>query len=241
MKIIKVNATDSTNSYLKRGLRNGIFDGSVCVWALQQTNGKGQRGTQWYSKAGENLTFSLYFKIPNAVKSAAFTQNMLVTLAMYKVLNTYNLPQLKIKWPNDIMAANKKIGGILIENTIQNAVLSETIIGIGLNVNQENFNGLPKASSIKNILGISLTLETLLNKIIVEIENSFINYHSKDFDTVKNQFEAKLFRLKKPSTFIIKEKEFPGIIKGITEEGLLKILHETGENTYDLKDVELKY
>ena len=241
MKIIKVNATDSTNAFIKRGIRNASIKETTCVWALEQTNGKGQRGTKWMSGTGENLTFSIFFKVPQAIQSTPFAKSMLVALSIFKALNKYSLPQLKIKWPNDIMSANKKIGGILIENTIQNAVLSETVIGIGINVNQENFEGLPKASSIKNILGISLPLEMLLKQIIAEIENSFTNYHSKDFNTVKNQFETRLFRLKKPSTFVISGEEFPGIIKGVTDEGLLQILHENGLKTYSLKEVELKY
>ena len=241
MEIIKVNATDSTNTYVKKGVRDGSITKATCVWALEQTCGKGQRGTKWVSKAGKNLTFSMFFKVPKAIQSTPFAKSMLVALSIFKVLKAYNLPQLKIKWPNDIMSANKKIGGILIENTIQNAVLSETVIGIGINVNQENFEGLPKASSIKNILGISLTLETILKKIIVEIENLFINYQSKDFGTVKKQFETKLFRLKKPSTFIVNGKEFPGIIKGVTDDGLLQIQHENGLAAYDLKEIELKY
>ncbi len=242
MKIIKVDAIPSTNSFLKEALRQKSIVEPTCVWAKKQTKGRGQRGSNWEAEAGKNLTFSVFFSIKEAVALQPFVLNMLTALAVKSVLKKNSLPHLKIKWPNDILSANKKIGGILIENSYQNGVLSETIIGIGLNVNQVDFYNLPKASSIKNILGISLSLEEILQQILMCLESFFENYQAKDFNKLKQDFENAMFRYKKPSTFVVDNREFVGIIQGVTNQGLLEVMEEDEcVNTYDLKQIELKY
>lgn len=242
MKIIKVDAIDSTNTFLKEALRNKTLQTPTCVWAKKQTNGRGQRGASWASKSGENLTFSVFYPVPMSMQNNPFVINMLTTIVLHQVLSSYKLINLKIKWPNDILSANKKIGGVLIENSYQNGALSDTVIGIGLNVNQQKFENLPKASSIKNILGVSLSLEELLNKILTALTLSFNNYSSVDFKAVKVQFEALLFRNKKPSTFTAEGVDFIGIIQGVTDCGKLCVLQEDNVlNEYELKQLELKY
>lgn len=243
IKIIKVDAIASTNTFLKGAVREKSVLEPTCVWAKQQTDGRGQMGSMWSTEPNKNLTFSLFFPVKEDFKKETFAINMLVSMAIQKVLLSYGLPQLKIKWPNDIMSVNKKIGGVLIENNYQGGELSGTIIGIGLNVNQENFEGLPNASSIKNILGISLLLEEVLIKLVAEIEFQYKNYTAPVFLDLKRSFENVLFRNKKPSTFKgLGGEVFTGIIQGITNEGLLVVLEEDAVvNQYDLKQIQLKY
>jgi len=242
MKIIKVDAIDSTNTFLKDALRNNSITLTTCVWAKTQRKGRGQRGAVWASKPGENLTFSAFYPIFKDIKKTPFVINLLTTISIYKVLSKYKLVNLKIKWPNDILSANKKIGGVLIENIYKKNELSGTVIGIGLNVNQENFENLPQASSIKNILGYSLSLEVLLNDILTELTMRFNLYIESDFNSIKNEFESLLFRYKKPSTFRVEGFDFPGIIQGITDEGKLCVLKEDRVlEEYDLKEIQLKY
>lgn len=242
MKIIKVDAIDSTNTFLKEALRNKTLNTPTCVWAKNQTDGRGQRGAQWTSKPGLNLTFSVFYPVPSVVQNTPFVINMLTTIAVYRVLANYKLTNLRIKWPNDILSANKKIGGVLIENSYQNGVLSGTVIGVGLNVNQEEFENLPKASSIKNILGVSLSLEELLHEILEVLTTSLNTYSEVDFKSVKSKFETLLFRNKKPSTFIAEGVDFTGIIQGVTVCGKLCVLQEDNIlNQYDLKQIQLRY
>ena len=242
MKIIKVDAIDSTNTFLKEALRDKTLQTPTCVWAKEQTNGRGQRGASWCSQSGKNLTFSVFYPVPIAIQNSPFVINMLTTVSLYQVLTKYKLTNLKIKWPNDILSAGKKIGGVLIENSYQNAVMSDTIIGIGLNVNQQEFDNLPKASSMKNDLGITLSLEELLSKILAALTSYFDTYSAADFQTVKNQFEGLLFRNKKPSTFTAEGLDFIGIIQGITDCGKLYVLQEGNVlNEYDLKQIQLRY
>lgn len=242
MKIIKVDAIDSTNTFLKEALRNKTLNTPTCVWANEQTKGRGQRGAYWDSEPGLNLTFSVFYPVPSPMQNTPFVINMHTTIAVHRVLTNYKLTNLRIKWPNDILSANKKIGGVLIENSYQNGALSGTVIGIGLNVNQEEFKNLPKASSIKNILGVSLSREELLDKILMTLSSKFNTYCADDFKALKNQFEALLFRNKKPSTFTAEGLDFTGIIQGITDCGKLCVLQEDNIlNEYDLKQIQLKY
>lgn len=242
MKIIKVDAIDSTNTFLKEALRNKTLKDPTCFWAKEQTNGRGQRGALWASESGKNLTFSVCYPVPMVMGNNPFVISMLTTITIHEVLTKYELINLKIKWPNDILSANKKIGGVLIENIYQDGVLSDTVIGVGLNVNQQEFGNFPKASSIKNILGISLSLEELLGEILERLTSYFNNYSLVDFQTVKKQFEDLLFRNKKPSTFTAEGIDFIGIIQGITDCGKLCILQEDNVlNEYDLKQLQMKY
>ena len=114
MKRIKLDATDSTNSFLKNLILSGPKEDYTVVMAKSQTNGRGQMGTNWESKAGKNLTFSVlknfnYFKI-----GEQFTLNIIISIAVYNSLEALKIPNIKIKWPNDIMSVSKKLGGILI-------------------------------------------------------------------------------------------------------------------------------
>jgi len=242
MQIIKVNAIESTNSFLKDAIRNKTTNEPTCVWTNNQTNGKGQHGAKWESAPFKNLTFSVFFPVLKAMSSAPFSINMITTISIYNCLSKKELPNLKIKWPNDILSANQKIGGILIENSYKNGELTGTVIGIGLNVNQETFTHLPRASSIKNITGSTFNLETLLHEVLEELSNNFISYTKNSFTPLKERFEKILFRNKKPSTFTAEGLDFTGIIQGVTDEGkLIVMLEDAVIKTFDLKEISLKY
>ena len=147
MNIIKLDAIDSTNNYLKKIILNeGINDYTV-VTAKFQTQGKGQLGTEWESEHSKNLICSVYKKNINIKVQDQFVISALVSLALIKTLRKVNLSNMHIKWPNDIMSDNKKICGILIENIVKQNYIKDTVIGIGLNVNQTIFYNLPNASS----------------------------------------------------------------------------------------------
>ena len=144
MNIIKLDAIDSTNAYLKElTLKSIPFDYTVVI-AEEQIQGRGQRGTKWESEIGKNLTVSVFKKIEGLRVEQQFYISMCVSLALINSLKKFQIPQLRIKWPNDILSANKKICGILIENIIKNNELVGCIVGIGLNINQKKFQHLLK-------------------------------------------------------------------------------------------------
>ncbi|OSY87922.1 biotin--[acetyl-CoA-carboxylase] synthetase [Tenacibaculum holothuriorum] len=225
MKIIKLNAIDSTNSFLKEMAVNATLDSFTVVTAKEQTSGRGQMKNKWISEAGKNLTFSVFvrfdkFKIENQ-KYLSFV----VSRSVFEALTTYYLPKLAIKWPNDIMTVNKKICGVLIENSLQKEYITSSVIGIGVNVNQEIFNDeLSKATSLKNILGKEVDLDELLNLILERLQENIQLLNDKEFSIIEENYLNVLYKKNIPSMFKTPNGElFMGKIIGVSQEGKLQL------------------
>ena len=137
MSLIKLSAIDSTNDYLKVLSRNQIIENFTTVVAEKQTQGKGQMGATWISEEGKNLIMSILVKDYLIHTNAIFNLNIAFSLAVITALKKKNIPDLSIKWPNDILSGGKKISGILIENSIKSNKIYSTIIGTGINISQE--------------------------------------------------------------------------------------------------------
>ncbi|EDP72067.1 putative biotin/lipoate A/B protein ligase family protein [Flavobacteriales bacterium ALC-1] len=243
MYIIKLDAIDSTNTYLKGMALVTLPKDYTVVVTESQTEGRGQMGTSWQAEIGKNLTVSVFKKVPYLKIEQQFYISMVASLAIYKALKTLKIPQLHIKWPNDILSADKKLCGILIENVIKNNKLQGTIIGFGLNVNQKYFNDLPQASSISLLTGILYNKEEVLSKILKQFQFYFEMLEAQKLSEIKAEYEALLFRKGKPSTFkTLDNNTFSGIIKGITENGMLNVWTEDEIiKTFDLKEITLLY
>ena len=243
MPIIKLDAIDSTNSYLKKLMYEEPLEDYTVVVAKHQTNGRGQMGTIWDSENNKNLVFSVLKDMSSLNSVPPFFISIVTSLAIVKSLQKFFIPRLNIKWPNDILSDNKKICGILIENTIKWSQLSNSIIGVGLNVNQTDFVNLPKASSLKLITGKTFDLDELLQEIMENLQASFEILKQNKLDLLKSQYEEVLFRKDKPSTF--KDSEgvmFSGIIRSISVTGSLCVLLEDDIiREFDLKEITLLY
>ncbi|WP_100610769.1 biotin--[acetyl-CoA-carboxylase] ligase [Confluentibacter lentus] len=243
MRIIKLNAIDSTNSFMRRLSSEENLEDYTIVMAKHQTQGRGQMGTVWSSENSKNLMFSVFKDTSKFNLEYPFLISMVTSLAILRTLQSFSITKLSIKWPNDILSEDKKICGILIENVIKQNSLSNTIIGIGLNVNQTEFNNLPKASSLKLITGNVFDLEEVLFETIKNLKHYFKILKRTDYDTLKAGYETYLFRKDKPSTF--KDSEglvFSGYIKNVTLFGNLQVLLEDDiVREFDLKDITLMY
>ncbi|NCP90405.1 MAG: biotin--[acetyl-CoA-carboxylase] ligase, partial [Flavobacteriales bacterium] len=152
-------------------------------------------------------------------------------------------PKLSVKWPNDILSEDKKICGVLIENVIKQNRFKASIIGVGLNVNQTNFEDLPKATSLKLLTGTTFSLDEVLHTMIKFLKYYFMILRKEEYFFLKQEYESYLFRKNKPSTFKDAEGSvFSGIIKGISNAGNLRVLIEDDiVKEFDLKDVSLLY
>lgn len=243
MNLIKLDAIDSTNTYLKNLSAKVELEDYTVVVANTQTDGRGQMGTNWLSEATKNLTFSVFKKIDCLDNNEQFYLSIATSLAVFKALKYFNIPELKIKWPNDILSANQKICGILIENVIKSGKMSAAIIGVGININQMEFSGIINATSLKKITGVVYDKDEVLSKIINQIENYESLILNRNFSKLKDEYEHFLFRKDKPSTFKNKKGElFMGFIKGISNKGLLKVLLENNVlKEFDLKQIKLLY
>ena len=167
---------------------------------------------------------------------------MAVALGITKALKELQILKITIKWPNDILSEHKKIAGILIENVIKNNTLEGSIIGVGLNVNQKFFDNLPNASSLSLISGIVYNKDEVFHLILKNILE-YLKRLESDLKPLKKEYEDKLFRIKKPSTFKSNGAQvFSGFIEGVSLDGKLKLrLEDDIIKTYDLKEVELLY
>tara|TARA_B100000586_G_scaffold242079_1_gene195759 strand:- start:1694 stop:2425 length:732 start_codon:yes stop_codon:yes gene_type:complete len=241
MNIIKLDAIDSTNNYLKKIILNeGITDYTI-VTAKFQTEGKGQLGTKWESEHSKNLICSVYKKNINIKVQDQFVISALVSLALIKTLRKVNLSNIHIKWPNDIMSDNKKICGILIENIVKENYIKDAVIGIGLNVNQTIFNNLPNATSIKNLIGTSCSKDEILKDLVENLEYYFNKLDKSSINSIFEKYEDALFRINKPSTFKNSKGEvFSGYIKGVSRLGKLSVMLEDSlVESYDLKEISI--
>jgi BirA family biotin operon repressor/biotin-[acetyl-CoA-carboxylase] ligase len=242
MQLIKLNATDSTNNYLKQLILERTLDDFSVVVANHQTNGRGQRGSSWLSEKDKNLTFSVLKRNISIVANQQFLLNILVSLSIVKSLEGFNIPKLAIKWPNDILSDHHKISGILIENLIKNKQIEYAIIGIGLNVNQVKFEGLSKVSSLKNIMPLPVDKDELLTKIIDKLKMYFKLYSENGSEFLNSEYESYLFRKDKPSTFSSHDNSlFTGIIRGVSASGKLCVQMEDFNKEFDLKELKLIY
>ncbi|XTB53845.1 biotin--[acetyl-CoA-carboxylase] ligase [Fusobacterium nucleatum] len=243
MEIIKLNATNSTNTYLKNLLKEKQVKDLSCIWALSQTQGRGQQGAKWISEPGKNLTFSVLKKFENLPSEYHFLLNMEVSLAIFRALKKLYIPDLAVKWANDILSSKKKICGILIENTLHKEQISSSIIGIGLNVNQVFFNDLPNVSSLQKIMGHPFDLEEVLLLICQELEVSLKSLSPTRFETMLDEYHTYLFRKDKPSTFEYPNGErFMGYIRGVSHNGQLQVEQEDAlMSSFSLKEIKLLY
>ena len=243
MRIIKLNAIDSTNSYLRNLSVKEKLDDYTVVLAEKQINGRGQMGTIWESETARNLTFSVFKDFFGHAVEQPFVISMVTALAILKTLQGFSVPRLSIKWPNDILSEHKKICGVLIENVIKQNTLQASIIGIGLNVNQTSFENLPQASSLKIITGQIHNPEEIAISILEHLKGYFKLLEKGEFNEVKEAYESCLFRKNKPSTF--KDPEglmFSGFIKGVADSGNLQVLLEDNIlKEFNLKEITLLY
>lgn len=243
MKIIKLNAIDSTNDFLKNMSRNEIVENYTTVVAKNQTKGKGQMGSVWSSESCKNLIISILIKdLLNDVDDI-FHLNIAISLAVVQVLEELEIPKTSIKWPNDIMSDNKKIAGILIENSFKSDNRIESIVGIGLNVNQNNFLNLPKASSLAIIKNIEFDLDMLLDKVLFQIKRNCALISVGQISFLWSNYHNKLFKKGIPMVFEDADKnKFMGIIQEVTFDGKLKLLLEDDSfKFYELKQIQMLY
>ncbi|TDE07574.1 biotin--[acetyl-CoA-carboxylase] ligase [Flavobacterium sandaracinum] len=242
MKVIKLDAIDSTNAFLKGLSSKQDLENFTVVTAESQTKGKGQMGAVWASEASKNLIMSILVKDFLSEIYQIFNLNIAISLAVIEVLETMNIPDLSIKWPNDIMSYNKKIGGILIENSIKSDGTIISVVGLGLNVNQTNFENLPKASSLAVIFDSKFDKEALLFSICDAIEKKVESFKLNSA-ILWSVYSDKLYKRGLPMAFSDQSKyHFMGIIQGVSSVGKLQVLREDESiSEFDIKEIQMLY
>ncbi len=239
-KVLKVyDILDSTNSEAERLLqKNKIPEGSI-VYAKKQNKGRGQMGSQWLSGAGLNLTISLILYPKIDFPKEQFLLNQIISLGIRDCLDILELKNVSIKWPNDIYINDKKISGILIQNSISGKKISHSIIGIGLNVNQSGFEyGAGNPTSIFIEKGKTFELDKVLEILCSTLEKRYLMLKSGKQELLKEEYYKYLYRKDLLSEFKKKDGSlFQGIIRGIGPEGKLIVENKGVMESFYFKEI----
>ncbi len=237
-EIIEFTELDSTNNYAMTIINRGMAEHGLTIRADYQTKGKGQRGNVWLAEESKNLLVSFILEMKSEKLANVYLLNCAFCVAIAEFLMLeYNLKNVSIKWPNDILVDNKKIAGVLIENILQGADWQYAILGLGLNVNQINFEISTPITSIKKETTINFYIKDVLKKLI-----KIINIKYKQFLNNKEQliidFNQHLY--KRNEYALIKRKNILIDTKVIEvkKNGSL-VLEENGKRTdYQHKEIE---
>ena len=222
-----IDETDSTN----RWLREQGGEENVVVWADYQTAGRGCGTNHWESERGKNLTFSMLLHPHDVPAQKQFRISRAISLAICKALGQH-IGDLSIKWPNDIYWRDGKIGGILIEVTLQGNKVKDCIIGIGLNINQRVFRSdAPNPVSMWQICEQETDCEQLLQEIL----QAFQEYMCK---SNKDEYQSMLYRRKGFHPYADKDGAFMAEIIDVEDDGHLLLRDDNGQlRRYAFKEV----
>lgn len=242
MPIIKLDAIDSTNDYLKQLSKKTDLENYTVVMANEQTKGKGQMGAKWVSEKGKNLTMSVLVDDVSLRNKNIFDLNIATALSVVSVLKNIDIPKVSVKWPNDIMADSKKVAGILIENSLKSDGSFTAIVGIGLNLNQTDFEALPQASSLRCITNEIYDLEEIAVQIVKSLEE-YLQILSKSTDLLWDEYHKNLYKINYPSAFEDNNRQrFMGIIQKVTRDGKLVVLLEDDTTAnFEVKGIKMLY
>jgi BirA family biotin operon repressor/biotin-[acetyl-CoA-carboxylase] ligase len=237
---VELKEVDSTNNFLKELLSNSkpLMEGTV-IMAENQYAGRGQQQSSWHVEPGKNLTFSLLLTPHFLPVANQFDLTRAVSLGVFDALEPLLGSGLKIKWPNDLYYDDNKLGGMLIENVLQGGQIKNSVIGIGLNINQENFPPhLSNATSVKQILHQDYDLKVLLADICRNIEAYYLNLKAGKISFVRNAYLKRLYWLNENKSFKAANGIFNGFIRDVRDSGLLVVDNNNEELEFSLKEIE---
>lgn len=236
-KIIALNEVGSTNNYANKLIASGAKEGTV-VLAQFQTRGKGQSGNQWESESGKNLLASLIL-YPDFLEAAnQFLLSKITSLAIAGFLKNY-VEEVTIKWPNDIYVKNRKIAGILIENSIKGTKIDSSVVGFGINLNQETFRTAPNPVSLKQLTGANFDGEKVFHEIWLQIHKWYDILKLGNRSEINDVYKSNLYRLNEWSRYKKGNEYFDARISGIGEFGQLKLQSRDGiVREFMFKEVE---
>ena len=237
--IHRLDETLSTNMFASLLLQQkNVAEGTIVI-AENQTAGRGYSGKVWQSDPGKNLLASIIYK-PHFIKAKSqFFLNQAVSLGIYDALKLLTEKDLKLKWPNDILFKDKKLCGILIENSVSGNWLQHSIIGIGVNVNQNEFpDSAGNPISLKAIGKKEYFIEGVLEKIAEQVESRYLQLRRNEIQQLQKDYMAALYRLEEDHFYRTSEGKIKAKIVGLNPEGKILLETKTGWSAYGFKEVE---
>lgn len=249
-RYILLRETASTNTYLAR-MASMLPSGTV-IYTYRQTAGRGQRGNSWESEPEKNLAFSLLLKNIAVSPEDQFYISEAASLAVADFLSRYT-EGITVKWPNDVYCHDRKICGMLIENSLQGTAINNTIVGIGININQTEFrSNAPNPVSLAQATGREHDLDALLHEVCEMVEKAlaFSGYGAGDFAALHSRYLASLYRRDgRLHTFAVPAdgnrnllapvnvnpegwQRFEARIDSVTPDGLIHLTHPDGTQSH---------
>jgi len=243
-KVKFIDEIDSTNNFAMELIQNNAAEEGHIVSTNYQINGKGQVGAKWESDKAQNILLSIILKPLTLPALDNFHLNRFVSVAIMEFISETISTNTTIKWPNDIMVGNEKIGGILIENIIKQNNIYWSVLGIGINVNQLIFNNTfqPKATSLKRITSQDYNIKELTSSLFEKIISWYRTIQLRKYDLVSQIYTENMYRINVPSSFKTLDFEFEGTIEGVRDDGKLMIRNSDGEiQTFTNKEITFNF
>lgn len=238
LKIIQLDAVDSTNNYAANLIKETNVVNGLSVLTKRQFKGKGQRGAEWISAPGANLTASIIL-LPALRVDDSFYLNIITSLAITQLLRDLHI-QAHIKWPNDIYINDKKVAGILIENQLMGTTIKSAIVGVGLNINQLTFPPTVNATSIGISTSMEWDVQEIFMQLFIQLDFYLDLLLNKQYAILKTAYYSLLYQRGVLATYEDENGIFEGEIIGINGSGLLQIKSQDKLLTYNFKEVKFK-
>ncbi|NQY66245.1 MAG: biotin--[acetyl-CoA-carboxylase] ligase [Flavobacteriales bacterium] len=238
-EILHLDTVYSTNSYLLELAEKESVNEGLVVVAQDQTKGRGQRHNIWVSEPLKNITLSILV-YPNIDISDHFFLNKLISIGLVDFIKDLVDMDVSIKWPNDIYVGDGKIAGILIESKVSGKNVSSSVLGLGININQTEFDSsLRNPTSVFNITGRSINIDTCISSLCRSLETQYAKLKGKNKSEIEEQYESLLYRKNTFHEYVILGKVYIAKILGVDPIGKL-ILQSNTEEMFlcDLKEVE---
>lgn len=239
MLILKFDSLSNTNSMLM-DLSKKNAKSWTAVWTGNQIHGRGYAGNQWNSEPNQNIALSFLLRLELSYEELIYF-NQWVCYEVFRYVSRFS-SDVYVKWPNDVILGDKKICGILIETYKEKDCLN-CIVGVGLNVNQKDFEGLPNASSMAVELNKEFILDEVVTDLLSGFQNSFHLIEAQRWDVIFNNYNSKLYGREQLNLFKKGDSIFEGTIKGVNKEGSLLVENKESQllESYKNKEIEFIY
>ncbi len=231
-----LNSTNETLGQLSKKieLQNGFY-----ITADYQTSGNCQNNDKWDSNPKENLLISIFLNLDLNIENS-FMLNQLASLAVLDTLSNFLDQKIEIKWPNDVYVDNKKISGILINNMVKGGIINSSVIGIGINVNQTNFNQKYIATSMKLLNKKDFELNEIEKMLMKNIKKQSMILLDKKVSLLSSRYNNHLYRKNLDSLFILNKKRIYAKVIEVNQNGKIKLMFGDGEvNEFSQNEVKL--
>ena len=237
-QVIKVKSVDSTNNYAAKLLNQTKVPFGTVIMAHYQTNGKGQRNTIWSSNGGDNLLMSVLLDLSFMPSEKIFFLSKSIALAIRAAVVDVIGIESHLKWPNDVLIDNKKIAGVLIENQWNKSKIVSSVVGVGLNVNQVDFQESFSATSLKKITNKNYNVDNILKVLCKKLNKYYNQLASLNFDNIDIEYHQHLVNYNKFCEFEENNILFNAKVKGVNQQGELMLEFTNGDvKSYELKQI----